>query len=199
MNSTLSKILIFTAGAAIGSAVTWKLVKTKYEQIAQEEINSVREALGYEDVQDEEPEISHIEKKPDIQELVTKLKENEYTDYSETAPIEKKKEGDSMSKPRVIPPEEFDEIDSYGTVSLTCYADKVVTINNVEQNCEELLEDVDGTIGLDSLNHFGEFEEDSVFVRNDELRCDFEILYDPRRYSDTIMSGDSDPHLTEDE
>ena len=34
--STLSNIVIFAVGAAIGSAVTWKLLKTKYEQIAQE-------------------------------------------------------------------------------------------------------------------------------------------------------------------
>ena len=40
---TLCKFFLFTAGAAIGSVVTWKLVKTKYEQIAQEEIDSVKE------------------------------------------------------------------------------------------------------------------------------------------------------------
>ena len=45
MNSTLSKVLIFAAGAAIGSAVTWKLIKEKYERIAQEEIDSVKEVF----------------------------------------------------------------------------------------------------------------------------------------------------------
>ena len=195
MNSTLNKILIFTAGAAIGSAVTWKLVKTKYERIAQDEIESVREALGYDDFE-EESESPDIEKKTDIQELVAKIKENGYTDYSETAPVEKKKEEESnVRKPRVIPPEEFGEIDNYGIVSLTCYADKVVTTNNVTANCEELLEDVDGTIGLESLDHFGEYEEDSVFVRNDELNCYFEILLDPRPYSECNI----EPHLAEDE
>ena len=44
--STLSNIVIFAIGAAIGSAVTWKLLKTKYEQIAQEEIDSVKEEYG---------------------------------------------------------------------------------------------------------------------------------------------------------
>ena len=42
-NSILSKAFIFAVGAAIGSAVTWKLVKTKYEKIADEEIESVKE------------------------------------------------------------------------------------------------------------------------------------------------------------
>ena len=39
----LNKILIFSVGAAIGSVITWKLVKTKYERIAQEEIDSGKE------------------------------------------------------------------------------------------------------------------------------------------------------------
>ena len=39
----LIKAFIFTAGAAIGSVVTWKVIKTKYEQISNEEIESVRE------------------------------------------------------------------------------------------------------------------------------------------------------------
>ena len=43
MKNLLSKVFIFTAGAAIGSAVTWKLVKTKYEKLALEEVEAVRE------------------------------------------------------------------------------------------------------------------------------------------------------------
>lgn len=43
MNKKLFGVIMFAVGAAIGSAVTWKLVKTKYEQIADEEIQSVRE------------------------------------------------------------------------------------------------------------------------------------------------------------
>ena len=43
MNKGIS-VLIFAAGAAIGSLVTWKLTKTKYEAIANEEIKSVKEA-----------------------------------------------------------------------------------------------------------------------------------------------------------
>lgn len=43
MNKTLFGVIAFAAGAAIGSVVTWKVVKTKYEQIADEEIASVKE------------------------------------------------------------------------------------------------------------------------------------------------------------
>ena len=46
MKTTLSNFIIFATGAAIGSVVTWKIVKTKYEQIAQEEIDSVKEVYS---------------------------------------------------------------------------------------------------------------------------------------------------------
>ena len=46
MNDTLSKVLIFVAGAAVGSVVTWRLVETKYKKIADEEIKSVKEVFG---------------------------------------------------------------------------------------------------------------------------------------------------------
>ena len=47
MNCKLFNIISFAAGAAIGSAVTWKLLKTKYdaeyEQKYQEEISKEQE------------------------------------------------------------------------------------------------------------------------------------------------------------
>ena len=46
------------------------------------------------------------------------------------------------------------------------------------------IEDVDDVVGMESLTRFGEYEDDSVFVRNDRLRCDYEILMDERTYSE---------------
>ena len=46
MNKEISNIIIFAVGAAIGSAVTWKVVKDKYSKIADEEIRSVKETFA---------------------------------------------------------------------------------------------------------------------------------------------------------
>ena len=46
----------------------------------------------------------------------------------------------------------------------------------------EPIEDVDSIIGLESLKHFGEYGDDSVYVRNDELKADYEILLDDEKY-----------------
>ena len=46
MNQTFSNLFIFATGAAIGSLVTWKLLKTKYQQIANDEIESVKSVFS---------------------------------------------------------------------------------------------------------------------------------------------------------
>jgi hypothetical protein len=184
MNSTLSNIAIFAAGAAIGSVVTWKLLKTKYEQIADEEIESVKEVYAKKEAEkkaeaepkesDEDSIVTIKNEKPDIFEYAKKYKEiaeeNEYI-TAEGGVME-------MDKPFVIEPEEYDEY-GYDTVSLSYYADGVLT-----DDMDNPIEDVEGMVGRESLTHFGEFEDDSVFVRNHALKTDFEILLDTRNFSD---------------
>ena len=69
-------------------------------------------------------------------------------------------------------------MDEYETVSLTYYSkDNVLTDDN-----DEIVDDVDEIIGQDSLKHFGEYEDDSVYVRNDRRKCDYEILLDESDY-----------------
>ena len=175
--------LAFIFGVAVGSAVTWKYLKAKYEQIAQEEIESVKETFSYKtmaqtyDKADEatERETESAAKRP------TPAK-REYVNYSTPdKPDEEEaaQNDEETERPYVIAPEEFGEIDGYQKISVNYFSDQVLADDN-----DDLIEDVEGTVGFDSLNHFGEYEDDSVFVRNDRLRCDYEILLDRRTYSD---------------
>lgn len=179
-NTTLSKLTIFAVGAAIGSAVTWYFLKTKYEQFAEEEIESVKETFSrrprYEgpETLDEADEESFEGK--DIQEYENEVQKNGYVDYTNNKkPV---KEVERMTRPYIIEPGEFDTFDDYRAESLTCYNNNVVVddYGNVIDEC-----DLDEMIGLETLNRFEEFDDDSVYVRNDELCTDYEILRD---YSD---------------
>lgn len=192
MKSTLSKILIFATGAAIGSVVTWKLIEGRYKQIVQEEIDSMdeyyRNKYGIEDAEDEE-ENSEADAQVDIREYAKTLSQQGYTNYSNIE-ITEDEEVKDVERPYVISPEEFGELHGYDTVTFYYHADGVLTD---DQN--EPIEDVDDVVGLDSLNHFGEYEDDSVFVRDDTRRIDYEILYDPSTYSSGINKSS---HLAED-
>lgn len=212
MNKAIG-FVAFTAGAVLGSAITWYYAKKKYEQITREEIESVKEVftknsnIRKEDVF--EPENSVLKKaemareKPNVAEYAKKLSKEGYTNYSNSDILTEDGEevsddpgqepgkyfGDPDAEPYVIPPEQFAELDDYDQISLTYYADHILADDN-----DQLLEDVEGTVGFESLTHFGEYEDDSVYVRNDRLKIDYEILRDERKYSDVIKSK---PYLKE--
>lgn len=181
MSNNIGKFIFFAAGLVVGSVVTWKFTKTKYERIAQEEIDSVK-AVYSRKAEKLEKE-SEQPKKPEGALYLSEVYEDLLSKYNGTFKTENVMEGEAeetyiVHPPYVIPPEEFDE-KGYETVSLTYFADKVL----VDEDWD-VVTDLDGTIGRDSLNHFGEYEDDSVFVRNEELEIDYEILFDPRNWSD---------------
>ena len=118
--------------------------------------------------------------KPDLKEYAEQLKKNGYTRYSDLS-ADDGGVSDKQTKPYVIPPEQFGDNEEHEQISLTYYADGVLADEN-----DEVIEDVEDAVGIDSLNHFGEYEDDSVFVRNDARKCDYEILLDQRTYSEVV-------------
>ena len=188
MNNTLNKLFIFASGAAIGSVVTWKLVKTKYEQIANEEIESVKEVFGrgrraetnpVEDavIVDEDDDDEDLDKCEKI------LDSNGYRKYSDSNDEENKgrKERDIMNEPYVIPPETFEEDEDHDVETLLYYADGVLTDEH-----NNPIEDVESLVGEESLTHFGDYPDDpdTVYVRNERTMTDYEILADDRKFSE---------------
>lgn len=195
-NKTLFS-LAFIIGTVVGSAATWYLLKDKYKALAQEEIDSVKEVFSRREREwkDESVKktvaegIKNVDKeKPDLKEYARRLEKEGYTRYSDFGSDEEEKtvlEAD----PYVIPPEQFGDDEDYEQISLTYYADGVLADEN-----DEVIEDAEDAIGIDSLNHFGEYEDDSVFVRNDTRKCDYEILLDQRTYSEV---AEDMPHQME--
>jgi hypothetical protein len=188
--------MLFVLGAAVGSAATWKYIKKKYDQIAQEEINSVKEVFCKREEEAQGNETAHVriraeqaKDKPSVAKYAAKVREHCYTNYSNTripdnSNITEKKEEEGFmteAKPYTISPKEFGEMHDYDEISLTYYADQVLADED-----DELVDDIEESVGFWSLSTFGEYDDDAVFVRNDRLKCDYEILFDPRKYSDVI-------------
>lgn len=192
MNRTLlSNIAIFAAGAAIGSAVTWIFVKKKYERIADEEIESVKREFCNREEKPEEP--CAVEEEPEQEpELDEKtVARNNYHNIVKNAnynTVNKNEEEDDDVKisvePYRISPDEFGELaeDGYDTVSLYLYEDGIIENAITKDLIDD--EDIDMLIGRDSLNHFGEYEPDSVYVRNENEEIDYEILRVYNKYGE---------------
>lgn len=181
-------ILAFALGAAVGTAASWRILKVKYEQIAQEEIDSVK---GYYSEKYAQKEKTESEKEETTSDDAESKLDEKYSDYSTILDgnrysrasynVEKKTVGVPGETPYVIAPEEFGEMDGYSTISITYYADQVLA-----DDADHIINDVEDTVGFDSLTHFGEYEDDSVFVRNDRRKCDYEILLSQRKYSEVL-------------
>ena len=87
-------------------------------------------------------------------------------------------------KPYVISPAEFGEDETHETETLLYFDDGVLTDSEYIP-----IEDVERMVGSKTLTTFGMYEEDAVYVRNDEHLMDYEILRDLRKYRDVA----SDP------
>lgn len=183
MNSKFTGFLMFAAGAIVGSVVTWKCIKTKYEQIADAEIESIREVYSKKEAASNENKVTRqnvTDEKPSLNEMkeyLERIKENGY--HKE----ENKEEGDPdmNDSPYVISPEEFGNMDDHTCVSLSYYADGVLA-----DDWDTVVLDPIEEVGPDVESHFGEYEEDTVFIRNEKLKVDYEICRDLRTFAEVI-------------
>lgn len=181
MNDKLSSVIIFCGGVFIGGFLTWDFFKTKYEKIADEEIASVKETFEHREPRsDKNYKVEESLKGNDA--YINIIDSNSYRNYSNTAIKTDKKGGTAdmeLKQPYVITPEQYEDNVDYTKVSLTWYNDEVL-----EDDWGNVL-DPDDVIGSDALKTFGQYEKDSVFVRDDDEQIDYEVLLDTRSYKET--------------
>ena len=202
----MHKAIIFIGGVAVGSFVTWRLLKEKYIRQTQEEINEVREHYRKkkesEEVTVDSNGSTETNEKPDLIEYAAKLTKNGYIDYTNPkslvkatgdmidAVVQKDNEESldpvilndpSYQPPYIISPEDFAIDDEYTIVNLNYYIDGVLTDED-----DNIVENVDDVVGLENLNHMGEYEDDALHIRNENYKCEYEILLSRRLYHDTM-------------
>lgn len=211
MNKKVLSVIMFTVGAAIGSAVTWKVLKTKYEQIAQDEIDSVKEEYlslmqkmkkklqdDVVNAKTQENDISEVEDDDYCDDASRDFTEQDMVEYHKLAGSyhktddikENNKKGEDTEEvevayingPYVISPDDFAcSPPGFNAQPLDYFADGVLADGwGYEVNIEE-------TIGEDALNHFGEYDDDIVYVRNERTEIDYEVSRDPRTYEEAVL------------
>jgi len=162
----IDAIFSFILGAAAGSVVTWEVVKYKFDLGPYEDI--------IEEGGSENSELTSVEGIKGVKKNAKNIIETqEYVAYN-------KEEDESMNNtgPYVITPDEYDCSD-YEPTTLNYYADGVLT--DIYDN---KIDNIDDMVGLESLDHFGEYEEDTVYVRDDSKKVDYEILRNTEEYYD---------------
>ena len=87
--------------------------------------------------------------------------------------------------PYVISPEEYAEESTYEEVQLTWYErDQVLTRDewNDGEYDSKVVTDIEGTVGTDWVDRIGEFEEDTVYVRDPGMNIDYIITREDTAY-----------------
>ena len=172
----MKQVLYFSLGAIVGSGVTLLCVRKHYAKKADAEISAIKEAYSG----DGDEEKTYEEVKEEYEKIID---ENEYNeDDAEDSYIihDEYPREERATKPYVIGPDLYSE-DFHGF-------DKCVLVywrgNDMLLTDEQEIMDIETTIGRSSLEHFGEYESDTVFVRNERMGCDFEVLLEEGSYAE---------------
>jgi hypothetical protein len=177
----MNKVLYFgiMAGtAAIAAVATWVYAKDKFAKQASDDISEMK--AYYKEKYESQPKEAPKEPKKEQPKTEAQKKAEDLKTYRQMARDKyKANHEEEEGNPHVITPEEFGENNHYDRITLTYYADHVLADEN-----DEVIRDVEETIGFGSLNHFGEYEADIVYVQNDILKCYYEITRDLRKYED---------------
>lgn len=192
----MKTVIAFVAGSAIGAGAAYLYLKPKFEAQAQRDIDQVKEFYGRAKKQEDAPcvdpdeaeqtqiQVQVIEEKPNLMDYAKKITEAGYTNYDQYSSKPEEKRAPIGERPYVISPDEFGELEDYTKISLMYYADGVL--------CDDMdspVDNIDEIVGADFADHFGEYEDDSVFVRNDPRRCDYEILRSLKTYTEVIAEN----------
>lgn len=188
-------LLAVVGGIGIGAVGTYfavnKTLKDKYEKERDEEVSELKNlylskcrkqdeikklteekekmmdvinASGYSKVEAETPV---VEEEPE---------DNEESDTDGEAPVE------YPDEPYVITPNQFvHEKRYYDKITLLYYEGDGALVSETD----DYIEDINSAIGEESLSHFGEWEQDAVYVRNDKLSIDYEVILQHSAYGDT--------------
>ena len=192
MNNTLKSALFLTTGLAIGGSagyfVTKKMLEQKFEAELNEQISEVKEyykLLRKEDGLDMLK--ARITEEPKYEDVIAEYS-GEETEEEEDVMVESEsvEEERNPDEPYIISVDEYmNDREEYDKNTVTYFEEDDVLVDEREQ----VIPDVDSTVGNDSLTKFGHKSNDTkvVYVRNERIESDFEILLDTRSYSETVL------------
>lgn len=212
MNNKVIGVLMFVLGAAVGVLGTYKIFKTKYEQIAQEEIDSVKETFAKHNESQTFINEGEVGGDPtSIQEIYATTEET-FGDqtgkknmiYRKPNPKRHKAYNKELIKVNTVTPEQIEERDpeipyvitleeweeisedkTYEKLELSYFAED----DTLCDDHEEMLPESAMLLGYDFVEHFGNGSDDpcTVFIRNEKMGCDFEVTWNSGSYQEIVL------------
>lgn len=214
--ATGAVLIGFAGGAVAGYLFAQKRLKPKYEQIAKEEIEEAKQFYSrvYKHEDFETPGLAAEKLGVDVDAAVRAMRE--YQAISEIADMEEEEElvetpvstkrnifaenvpADSVwdleeelknrtdDEPYIISQDEYEENErDYQQLTLSYFEEDDVLVDEAEKPIEE----VDSVVGEGNLTRFGHGSNDNriVYIRNDRLSMDFEIVKNQGSYAKDVL------------
>jgi len=176
---------IFLIGCGVGALVATKMLKQQYEDILQEEIVSIKEV--------EQNRVLRMVDKTLNEDYEKKRTDKNYKKHTKVYNI--KNDGLELveydantdfnrSHPYEITDEDFSEsMGIFDKISLFYYADGVLADEG-----EEMVDDVDRAVGIELLLDWAGDPDKAelLYVRNEKMNIDYEILRMEQPYSEMV-------------
>lgn len=188
MNNTFKGCLIFASGLAIGSCVTYFVVKNRIQADADKQVEEMRKYVDsklrpYKIAEKMNQKQEEAEKEA-LAKIHSDRVEEDYTDYTTITQrfvfdsdgrvnemAEKESPKDDISGPRIISEDEFvDVLPHYGKVTLLYYPETGRLLDELTDQDE--FAEVVGQANLDALVESG---EEIMYIRNDKTSIDYEV------------------------
>ena len=178
----MKQLLYFSLGVVGGAFMGHLITKRYYEDIVDAEIESVKEAYS-DDYSHNKSREKKIEEKIEA-EYVTRstldIAEPVIDPDLDNIEHEEFPMKDREQIPYVIGPDEWgDDYHSFDKETIIYWAGNKCLMTE-DGECL----DIESIIGSESLRHVGEYEDNTVFVRNERLGTDYEVLYEEGEYFD---------------
>lgn len=183
-------VLTFAFGVVVGSCATAAVVNQYYKQKLDKTLKQ-----AYDDFYSNKPTEESKEDPVPVSESeadpIKKSYQNELAKYRYSDILKKGGEPVTAIKPYAISPEEFEEPEEkdkgdYDKISLTYYS------NGILADEQDDIIDPDESVGRDFSQHFGEYEQDAVYIRNEVTQTDYEVTRDLRTYEEVTGRSAND-------
>lgn len=183
----MKKFIPYIASFVLGLIAGGVVMSVVKQKDCEEQIQSVKEAFSFIKEKKEEPEKkdNHIPTPKSAFEYNNKKSDVKYyssisTNYNKVEPMDEIEWGT-----RVIAPTEVGMCPDYDIETLQYYSDHILTD---DYGC--VIESPEDIIGDKALDSFGEYEEDCVYVVNDDNSMYYEIYKNLERYADIRPDSD---------
>lgn len=193
----IKNIIFLLVGAGAGCAGTYIFMKDKFDKLIQEETDSVKKyyeekySNNNDDIPEKEPEVESEKKvveerkkpdvavEPDYDEIIEKLNYNQYSTKAGSSKL--------ASRPYIISEAEWEDDNKYIKKTISYFEEDEVCFDN---DNNDVYENVGKDIGNDNLEQLTEEGQDELYVRNEKLGIDFDIIFETGSYENFIENGD---------